>query len=284
MKVIKRINNNVVLVDEIGRQTIVTGKGVGFKVYPGDEVNESFIEQRFILEEKKSSDYYVQLLKDIPMEYLNEAKKIVDMAKSEIKNPISSNAVFALADHLYFAKQRQEQGMLIEHPLSWEIRLYYPREYELGKQAVELLREHMGLALPDGEAVMIAMHFVNCAGGLSNEYDIAQLTEIMREVITLIENTMQFSIDETSAAFTRFVTHLRYYLIRQLKMEIDDSINVELLEIVREKYPSAYDCARKVADYLERKYGNQTSDSELLYLTLHINCLISKNKAKEETW
>lgn len=75
MKVIKRINNNVVLVDEIGRQTIVTGKGVGFKVYPGDEVNESFIEQRFILEEKKSSDYYVQLLKDIPMEYLNEAKK-----------------------------------------------------------------------------------------------------------------------------------------------------------------------------------------------------------------
>ena len=56
------------------------------------------------------------------------------------------------------------------------------------------------------------------------------------------------------------------------------------VEIVREKYPSAYDCARKVADYLERKYGNQTSDSELLYLTLHINCLISKNKAKEETW
>ena len=56
------------------------------------------------------------------------------------------------------------------------------------------------------------------------------------------------------------------------------------VEIVREKYPSAYDCARKVADYLERKYGNQTSDSELLYLTLPINCLISKNTAKEETW
>ena len=40
----------------------------------------------------------------------------------------------------------------------------------------------------------------------------------------------------------------------------------------------------KMADYLEKKYGNLTSDSELLYLTLHINCLISKNKGKEETW
>ena len=43
MNVVKRINNNVVLVTEAGVKMIVTGKGIGFKTYPGDEVNRDFI-------------------------------------------------------------------------------------------------------------------------------------------------------------------------------------------------------------------------------------------------
>ena len=51
MRVINRINNNVVLVKDGTQKKIVTGKGLGFKVYPGDSINERLIEQRFILQE-----------------------------------------------------------------------------------------------------------------------------------------------------------------------------------------------------------------------------------------
>ena len=81
MKVINRINNNVVLVRNRGKKMIVTGKGVGFKVYPGDTVNEQFVEQKFILQEDCDTDYYVKMLQEISAETLGLSKKIVEIAE-----------------------------------------------------------------------------------------------------------------------------------------------------------------------------------------------------------
>ncbi|MCR0457942.1 CAT RNA binding domain-containing protein [[Clostridium] innocuum] len=71
MKVINRINNNVVLIKDGTQKMIVTGKGLGFEVYPGNDVIEQLIEQRFILQEHTDDVYYIKLLKSLPMETLN---------------------------------------------------------------------------------------------------------------------------------------------------------------------------------------------------------------------
>ncbi len=144
MNVIKRINNNVVLVNDRGKKVIITGKGVGFKVYPGDAVNVDFIEERFVLEENRNEDYYVQLLKEIPMEYLNASQKIVRMAEKELKSPLPTNLVFTLADHFCFAARRFKEGMVFDHFLSWEIKQFYPREYRVGLKALGILKDVTG--------------------------------------------------------------------------------------------------------------------------------------------
>lgn len=276
MKVINRINNNVVLVHDDKNKMIVTGRGLGFKVYPGDEINEKFIEQRFILQDNTNDNYYIQLLKEIPMEYLAISKKIVELAEQQLNYHFSLNLILSLADHLYFAVERYQKGMSITHPLSWEIKQFFTKEMAFASNALDIFNNELKVEIPEEEAVFIAMHIINSTGGLGSQYNVEDLTDMMIQIIQIIENEMDVQIDQKTASFSRFITHLRYYLIRQLNFEIDNSINEELMELVEEKYPHASKCARLIQEYLQNKYGNETSESETLYLTLHINRLINK--------
>lgn len=274
MKVINRINNNVVLVKDGTQKMIVTGKGLGFQVYPGNDVKEQLIEQRFILQEHTDDVYYIKLLKSLSMETLNVCEEIIVKANEMLGKPVSGNLMFALADHLKFTMERMQKQMLIDHPLANEIKQFYPKEMEVGYYALRLIKERLHVDLPQGEAVFLTMHVVNALGGLSEAYDVSQLTDVMAEIVSFIESYFACTIDQNSTSFSRFITHLRYYLIRQLNFEIEESINDELLEIVQEKYPKAYACAQSIADKMDALYQNTSADSEKLYLTLHINRLI----------
>lgn len=274
MKVINRINNNVVLVKDGTQKMIVTGKGLGFQVYPGNDVKEQLIEQRFILQEHTDDVYYIKLLKSLSMETLNVCEEIIVKANEMLGKPVSGNLMFALADHLKFTMERMQKQMLIDHPLANEIKQFYPKEMEVGYYALRLIKERLHIDLPQGEAVFLTMHVVNALGGLSEAYDVSQLTDVMAEIVSFIESYFACTIDQNSTSFSRFITHLRYYLIRQLNFEIEESINDELLEIVQEKYPKAYACAQSIADKMDALYQNTSADSEKLYLTLHINRLI----------
>lgn len=274
MKVINRINNNVVLVKDGTQKMIVTGKGLGFQVYPGNDVKEQLIEQRFVLQEHTDDVYYIKLLKSLSMETLNVCEEIIVKANEMLGKPVSGNLMFALADHLKFTMERMQKQMLIDHPLANEIKQFYPKEMEVGYYALRLIKERLHVDLPQGEAVFLTMHVVNALGGLSEAYDVSQLTDVMAEIVSFIESYFVCTIDQNSTSFSRFITHLRYYLIRQLNFEIEESINDELLEIVQEKYPKAYACAQSIADKMDALYQNTSADSEKLYLTLHINRLI----------
>lgn len=274
MKVINRINNNVVLVKDGTQKMIVTGKGLGFQVYPGNDVKEQLIEQRFILQEHTDDVYYIKLLKSLSMETLNVCEEIIVKANEMLGKPVSGNLMFALADHLKFTMERMQKKMLIDHPLANEIKQFYPKEMEVGYYALRLIKERLHVDLPQGEAVFLTMHVVNALGGLSEAYDVSQLTDVMAVIVSFIESYFACTIDQNSTSFSRFITHLRYYLIRQLNFEIEESINDELLEIVQQKYPKAYACAQSIADKMDALYQNTSADSEKLYLTLHINRLI----------
>ena len=44
----------------------------------------------------------------------------------------------------------------------------------------------------------------------------------------------------------------------------------ELLDMVRSKYPQAYACTRKIADYIAQTRGQHLGEEKELYLTVHI--------------
>ena len=276
MRVINRINNNVVLVKDGSQKMIVTGKGLGFQVYPGNQVKEQLIEQRFILQENSDTEYYIHMLKTLPLELIRVCETIVHESSTMLGKPLSDHLIFALADHLNFTLDRMKKNMLIDHPLANDIKQFYPKEMEAGNYALDLIQKKLHIELPQGEAVFITMHIVNAVGGLSDTYDVGELTTMMADIVAFIETYFHCEINQDTTSFSRFITHLRYYLIRQLNFEIDDSINDELLEIVKEKYPDAYHCADMIARKLDEVYHSESADSEKLYLTLHINRLLKK--------
>lgn len=285
MHVITRINNNVVLVSDNGRRMIVIGKGLGFKAYPGDHVPKQQIQQRYILQGDDNEAYFIELLKSTPPEMLSLAKRIVDTASDELKTNLPANLVFTLADHIGFTTERLRSGMTISHPLTWEIRQFFPAEYRAGIDAVSILSRALNIQVPEAEASFLAMHFVNALGGLGTRYDAVDLANTLIEIVSIVENHYGQPVNQGSISFSRFITHLRYCLAGRMECEIshNDSANEELLQIVSKKYPDAFTCAHKIIAYLAKTRSKPTSsdDNELLYLTLHVNRLAT-SQGKEE--
>lgn len=282
MRVIKRINNNVVLVSQGGVKMIVVGRGLGFKAYPGNLVNEDFVEQRFVLTDDDNEAYFVKLLRETSPKLLSLAKRIVDEAEVDLAHALPAKLVFPLADHIAFTLKRLQQGLAIDHPMAWEIRLLYPAEYRAGEHALELLRSATTLTVPDAEAAFFAMHFVNALGGLSSNYDAQDLAETMLGVVDVIERHFRQPVNQQTRAFSRFVVHLRYCLLSRLVPEEvpreRESAHEELYELVREAYPDAFACAQEVSDYLSAQNLGSSTKNDVLYLTLHINRLMAGQK------
>lgn len=287
MNVLKRINNNVVLVSHEGSRMIVVGKGLGFKAYPGDEVNEAFVQQRFVLQRNEDEARYTELIQRVPFDLLCLAKRVIDQSQRDLGKELPPALVPILADHIEFAAKRVREGIAIDHPLAWEIEQFYPSEYHAGERAAALVGDEPGIELPRVEAAFFAIHFVNALGGLSDRYDAGDLAEVMLHAVSLIEKRRGAPLDQTSIAFSRFITHLRYCLVRCLKGDADGSVGDDLLEMVHAKYPQAFDCAREIAAYVAAAPAGEglsraALKSEMLYLTLHINRLLSDEAKKNE--
>lgn len=287
MNVLKRINNNVVLVAHEGTRMIVVGKGLGFKAHPGDPVNEAFVQQRFVLQRSDDEARYTELVKGIPLELIGLARSVVQLAEDELGKKLPAALVLTLADHIAFAVERVRDGIALDHPLAWEIGQLYPREYRAGKRGAQLIGACAGLEMPRAEAVFLAIHFVNALGGLGALYDANDLAETMLHAVRIIEEQRQAPLDQASMAFSRFITHLRYCLVRCLHGDTDASVGNDLLEMVKAKYPEAFACARSVAAYVSETsvgagFSRAALASEMLYLTLHINRLLASEPVVSE--
>ena len=101
------------------------------------------------------------VLNRIPEDVLEAAAEIVDLANEKMDNQFRENVMFTLADHIDFAIQRYQKNINIQLPLFYEVRQLYPNESEIGKQALDILKNRLGVTLPREEAAAIALHFVN---------------------------------------------------------------------------------------------------------------------------
>ena len=154
MKIIKKINNNVALAqDAKGKELVVFAKGVGFPPMPYELNDLSEVKRTFY----DVSGRYIDLLRDLPEDLLLAADDIVKEALEELDCELNPNLPFILADHLQFAIQRCRDGVPLQNPLSYDVRHLYPKEYTVACRGISILREELGVELPDSEAIIIAV-------------------------------------------------------------------------------------------------------------------------------
>ena len=270
MKVIKNINNNVAqCIDSKGREVVVFGKGVGF-YKNGEDIPLSAINRTFY--NIKDTDYGI--IRAIPTVVINTAIYIIDYASDKLSLIFPSSSAIALADHLQFAIERKDKNIYLPQPLIQDIMQLYPDEMNVAMESLEIIKKMTGTRLPRQEAGTIAMHFIN--DSIKENKENFDTVEYIEEITEIIEKEFNKKIDRNSFNYSRFVTHLDYLIRRLMNSEQIDSQNKEIYDQVKEKYIDSVNCAKKIKDYLYDKFSIEINDEELLYLSIHINRLISR--------
>lgn len=267
MKVIKNINNNVSLcLDSQGNEVIAFGKGIGF-TKPPYEIPLEKIERTFY----DMNPNYLSVIATLNEDVIDIAEEIVNYAMRTLGYKCSSNVIFTLADHIQFAIKRNENRINIQLPLLYEVKQLYPKEMEIGRYAVGLIKEKIKIELPEEESISIALHFIdiNVKG---NGTVMKTQKSVIESCTSIIEAEMGIQIDKSGFNYSRFATHIYYLLDRGKKSKYIVSENKMIFQSVMEEYPEVYQCAMKV----QKVFEFQLNDDELLYLMLHINRLCAR--------
>ncbi|EMC40865.1 putative transcriptional antiterminator [Streptococcus mutans B] len=276
MKIEKVFNNNVVQILGINNEEIIVmGKGLGFQKKPGDGVNQDLIEKRFILQ-NTDTDMVGELSRvyvDLDSEEIDLVLEIIHQGQEKLGQTFDISLYIALADHLHYTIQRTREGLTLQNPLAWEVRKFYPEEFQLGKDTIELVKEKMTLQLADDEAASIALHFINAQkdGGLLEKNRL--ISKIVSDILEIVRLHFGEVRDEESISYNRFITHVQYFAQRVANSLVQGKNDAFLYEQVKENYPHAFACTEKIKSYVESAYNFAMSRDEQVYLTIHIQRL-----------
>lgn len=275
MKIVKKLNNNVVLaLNNKEEEIIVVGKGLGFRKTPYILEDLSLIEKKYVIPQSTKAS---EILESIPNEVIKVTEKIIRSGYKELNMEFNADILLTLSDHINFAIQRNKEGIQVRNPLQWEIKHMYPKEYEIGFHSLDIIENELGVKLDKNEAAFIALHFINAQLGKHDMTETTKITTIMGEILSLIKYKFKIEFNEDSFEFTRFVAHIRYFIIRQVNNKPLDNENSDMFTIMKDKLTEELECVEIIEKHLNNKYGWKCTNDEKLYLMLHIQRIRKQN-------
>nr|WP_297180539.1 PRD domain-containing protein [uncultured Agathobaculum sp.] len=265
-------NNFVSAMDEDGWEIILRGRGIGFKKHAGDLLPAQLVEKVYALRDPEQSSRLQQLLADVPPEFLEVSAEIIEMAEQRIGRRLSENIYITLTDHISFAVERLKTGVEYPNHLLWEITNFYPAEFAVGLQAVETIAERLGYRLPRDEAGFIALHIVNAEidGKMS---DMVRITQMIRKIVSAVQDYYGVTLDEQSLDYGRFLTHLKFLGQRITQNRYAPADDSEFQNMIVRRYQRDYRCAERIRAELDKAFAIQLPPEEMTFLTIHLHRL-----------
>ena len=273
----KVLNSSVVLVsDEEKEEFIILEKGIGYGRKPGELVEVKQDSQIFVQLSQTDRNQLVELLSEIPSDYLELTQKIVAYAEQQLNTSLNKHIYLTLTDHLHFAMERFRKNMILTNRVFWELKTFYPKEYQIGRKALEIVKQKMKVMLPEEEAANIAFHIVNAQKEEGVQYDAMRAAKLIGRVVTLVTYSMNCQPDKESIHYSRFISHMQYFAERFFTDKMLDSEDNFLYAQMETGYPKALACAEKVRTHMIKEYNKSISNEEVAYLAVHIQRLASR--------
>ena len=278
----KVLNNNVVVsIDpKTKKEIILLGSGIAFNKKIGQEVDESKIEKTFVLDDKTLGNKFKKLINQIPDGVFQLSHEIISHASKELNAKFDKQIYISLSDHIAFAIKRYKKNMMIKNELLNEIRRVHKKEYKVALWALEFLNRKLKIELPEDEAGFIALHFVN-ASYKETTMKSVESTKIIKDILNIIKYYFAIELDEDDLNYDRLLTHLKYFAKRIVNNNQHNSTDSSFVEIISKTYPEAYGCARKIGEYISTHNDYHVNDDEFVYLTMHIQRVISVARGKK---
>lgn len=209
-------------------------------------------------------------MEDINSEYVDITNDIVKYASDTLKCKLNDNVFISLIDHIAFAIERFNKNISLQNRLLWEVKKFYPNEFKVGIYAVDKINDVLGIKLPEEEAGNIAFHIVNAETENVEMENTILMIKMMKDILNIIKYDLNVYLDKESLNYSRFITHLQFFLQRVIEGKVADSKNGFILEQVESQYPEKVNCAKSIKNYVEKILNIEVGDDEILYLAMHI--------------
>ncbi|MCI8566344.1 MAG: PRD domain-containing protein [Lachnospiraceae bacterium] len=279
MKVIRRFNNNVVLcVDNNGREVVAFGKALGFNKIPYELTDLKRIEKSYYGIENR----YLKMINDLTQESLELSSQILDWCRAQLQGRINPNLLFTMADHIDFCIERYKKETSVRMPLYLDFRNLHPKEFAIGKRAVEKINAVFHVHLSQDEILGIAMNILNAESDLESNKIYKGAEQMTEEIIEIIEAEFQMEINKDSANYARYVSHMQYLFLRIDRNEVLNDGNGAMYVSFSEQEPKICECVLKISDYIVRMKQYKLNRDELLYLMIHIKRLCIREECYQQ--
>ena len=285
MVVQKILNNNLLQVKgKDGEEMIAMGKGLRFSYRVGDQLKEEDVEKIYLLKDEKNKRDYIRLLEDAPAEYAEVIQDAVEMANRRMSCTLNEQIFVTLFDHLIYALERLEKGIVLQNRMLWEIRKFYPKEYLVGTEVLEYINRELGVELPEAEAGNIAFHLVNAQISSQENSTSAQngmlMVKMLKDIFQIIQLYYHYQIDENSINYSRFVIHMQFFLQRLLEDKMLEEDGASIYESVltegSAEAKKAAGCVEQIRKYIRNLLGKESSREEQIYLIVHITRMTAR--------
>ncbi|WP_162012168.1 PRD domain-containing protein [Streptococcus sp. S784/96/1] len=158
MLIKKILNNNIVVTENSdGIEQVVCGRGIAYNKRPGSEIDESQVNQIFVLKSDHQNKRCQEIISSIPLEYIDLADRVIDLIKMDLGKKVNDTIYITLSDHLLTAIERAKEGVNLTNTMLWEIQHYYDVEFTIAKKVLRVIEDSIGIALAEDEAGFIAL-------------------------------------------------------------------------------------------------------------------------------
>ena len=279
MKVIKVINNNnLCVLDDDGREQIVSGKGIGFGKKYGDIVDPIHVQKTYLITDSELQKKMISMLKEIPSEYMIFTNNMVEYIKGVYPAHLNESLLVTLSDHIAFAIERKKKGIEFTNPLIASIGEYYPQELSLGEYCIQQMKEQLGIEMSKDEAGFIAMHIINARLDIKIS-DVYDITKMINGCVEIAEYYYEKKFDRDDVDYERFSLHLKFLAQRLFENKpLSQSLSDDAIfaNAIRKICSEHYKCALCIQEYILKTYQKTINDDELITLTIHLK-KVSKN-------
>jgi transcriptional antiterminator len=268
-EILKVYNNNVVLAKQNNEEVVLLSKGIGFGKRQGQKILENdSIEKVFYNSQLESEDLNLTQIKKRKKEIEGVIKQIINIAETRM-GKLNENTEKALTEHIDFAIERLNMGLIIENPFINEIISLYPCEYEIAELIENLIEEHLGIKIGEEEKGFITLHLYSAKANKSIK-ETMKITRVYKECIAIIENEYKCTVDLTSSASKMFLRALKGFIQvagseKKLHMPIKKYVSVMMRD--------TYWVAEKISKLIEKENGLHFSADIVSYLAIEIEKL-----------
>jgi transcriptional antiterminator len=270
LKIDRVIGNNVLLAKNLnsGEELVLLGKGIGFASKDGGwiGVKDPRIEKRFRLDDRDQLRQYHSLLEDIEPEVLVISEKIIALMETEFKKDVHNKVYLALPSHIQFAVYRLRNNMDIVNPFLYETKMCYPKEYDIAQKAANMMSEAFQIFIPEDEVGFLTFHVYSAVTNVSVG-QLVKFTNLINEMIVMIEEYKSIQIPKEGANYVRLITHLRFCIERVIQKQV---VNNPFLEEMKKNYEDEYRLALELSRVMKEHLQMEIPEDEIGYMVMHL--------------